>query len=204
MLLLADSTLVPAIYHRRSTKARWFPEELFKKPGILVVRDPFKHSAHRRLVASTYILSNIQKMEGLIERNIIRWLNKLNTAFLERGQPVDIAAWGAFLSYDTITDVAFRKPLGFVEPGKDVDNLIHIFQAGTVLMGAVARLYQLYNLLTHPLLKKYFQVSPEQGLWFGGLMKRSNQVLADRTKALQEGRIVKPEKGDDDYDFKRE
>ncbi|KAL4757551.1 cytochrome P450 [Aspergillus foveolatus] len=170
----ADSTLTPAVYHRRSTKARWFPEGLFRKPGILVVRDPFKHSAHRRLHSLT---------------------------FLERGQPVDLAVWSALLSCDTITDVAFRKPLGFVESEKDVDNLIHIFQAGTVLIGAVARVYQLFNLLKRPRLKKYFQGSPEQGLWFGSLMKRSNQVLANRAKALQEGRIVKPEKGDDDYDF---
>ncbi|KAL4816671.1 putative P450 monooxygenase [Aspergillus spinulosporus] len=201
MLLIADSTLIPTIYHRRSTKARWFPEELFKRPGILLVRDPFKHAAHRRLVSNTYSLSNIQKMEGLIERNIIRWLNKLNTTYAERVQPMDFAVWSAFLSYDTITDVGFRKPLGFVESGKDVDNLIHIFHAGTVWLGAVARVYQLFDLLTHPLLKKYFQVSPEQSLWFGGIMKRSNQVLTDRAKALQEGRIVKPEKGDDDYDF---
>ncbi|KAL4748996.1 hypothetical protein BDW72DRAFT_195244 [Aspergillus terricola var. indicus] len=201
MLLLADSTLIPTVYNRRSTKARWFPEELFRRPGILLVRDPFKHAAHRRLVANTYSLSNIQKMERLIERNIIRWLDTLNTKFVERGQPVDFAAWSAFLSYDTITDVGFRKPLGFVESGKDVDNLMHIFQTGMVLIGAVARVYQLFDLLTHPWLKKYFQVSPEQGLWFGGLMKCSNQVLAERAKALQEGRIVKPEKGDDDYDF---
>ncbi|KAL4973630.1 putative P450 monooxygenase [Aspergillus desertorum] len=201
MLLLADSTLIPTIYHRRSTKARWFPEEMFKRPGIILVRDPFQHAAHRRLVANTYSLSNIQRMEGLIERNITRWLNKLNTTFVERKQPVDFAVWSTFLSYDTITDVGFRKPLGFIESGKDVDNLIRVFQAGMVLMGAVGRVYKLFDFLTHPRLKKYFQVSPEQNIWFGGVMKRAKQVLADRTKAVEEGRAVKPVKGDEDYDF---
>ncbi|KAL6232166.1 hypothetical protein BDW75DRAFT_247361 [Aspergillus navahoensis] len=201
MLLLADSTLIPTVYHRRSTKARWFPQEMFKRPGIILVRDPFRHAAHRRLVANTYSLSNVQRMEGLIERNILRWLDRLNTTFVEPKKPVDFATWSTFLSYDTITDVAFRTPLGFIESGKDVDNLIRIFQAGMVLLGTVGRVYKLFDLLTHPRLKKYFQVSPEQNIWFGGVMKRAKQVLADRTKAIEEGRTVKAEKGGEDYDF---
>ncbi|RDW65763.1 uncharacterized protein DSM5745_09502 [Aspergillus mulundensis] len=143
----------------------------------------------------------MQRMEGLVERNITKWMNKLDTDFVEPKKPLDFAVWGTFLSYDTITDVGFRTPLGFVDTGTDVDNLIRIFQAGMRLLGAVGRVYTIFDVLTHPRLKRYFQVSPEQNIWFGGVMKRARQVLADRTKALEEGRVVKPEKGNDDYDF---
>ncbi|KAL4808171.1 putative P450 monooxygenase [Aspergillus unguis] len=202
MLLLADSIYIPIIYHRKCTKSRWYMADWFATPGSLMIRDTSKHAPHRRLVGATYSLSNLQRMESLIDRHILRWMDKLESAYVSQGQPVDLSKWTAYLSYDTITDVGFRKPLGFIDQGRDVDGLIQGFNLGSQLFGAMGRCYPFFEWLPRTRLgKKYVTIKPGNKMGFGVVMDRASAVLEERTKALKEGKIPRAQKGEANYDF---
>ncbi|KAL4790060.1 putative P450 monooxygenase [Aspergillus venezuelensis] len=201
MLLVADSTLMPAIYHRRDTKARFYLSEMFETSGSLVIRDPAKHAAHRRLISATYSMSNIKRMEPLLDKHILHFLEKLDNAYAQNAKPMDFSTWAAYLSYDTVTDLGFRNPLGFVDSASDVGGLIYQFRLGMLLFGTSGYLYPFFRWLTTTWLKKSLIIRPEQALGFGVVMKRANEVLEERKRALQEGRTVKAVKGDASYDF---
>ncbi|KAL3462800.1 putative P450 monooxygenase [Aspergillus heterothallicus] len=58
MLLLAEADALPAVYHRRDIKGRYYLPGVFKTPNGIVMRHPGEQSAHRRLVAAPYSMSN--------------------------------------------------------------------------------------------------------------------------------------------------
>ncbi|KAL4932001.1 putative P450 monooxygenase [Aspergillus undulatus] len=201
MVLFSESSIIPTIYHRRSTKGRWFISEFFQKPGTPLIRDPFQHAAHRRLVASTYAMSNIQRMEPLVTSHIEQWIAKLDTDFAAKEKPVDFSKWTAFFSYDAVTDLGFRSPVGFVESGKDDHGLIKGFQLGMLLMGSTARINGLLPGIANSWVGKYLKVGAGNELFFRNSAHHAGQVLEDRHKALAEGRTIKPQKGESSYDF---
>ncbi|KAL4936252.1 hypothetical protein BDV06DRAFT_233587 [Aspergillus oleicola] len=201
LLMMAESSAIPKIYHRRATKGNFFPQEFFKKPGSIVIRDPFQHSAHRRLVASTYAMSNIQRMEPLITAHIVRWMDKIETSYAATRKPIDFAKWTTYLSYDTVTDLGFRSPIGFVESGKDINGLIRNFQLGLRVMGAAARVDGLLPFIASSWLGKRLQVGADSGIFFRSITQHALKILNKRTKSLEEGRTVKPQKGESSYDF---
>ncbi|KAL4943166.1 hypothetical protein BDV06DRAFT_211288 [Aspergillus oleicola] len=201
MLSVADSTLIPAIYHRRDTKARFYLSEMFETSGSLVIRDPAKHAAHRRLISATYSLSNIKRMESLVDKHILRFVEKMNAAYAERNKPMDFSVWSSYLSYDIVTDLGFRNPLGFIDAGKDIGGLIYQFRLGTLLFAIAGYLYTFFTWLTTTWVRRWIIIRPEQALGFGVVLKRANEVLEERQKALVEGRAIKAVKGDASYDF---
>ncbi|KAJ6008082.1 P450 monooxygenase [Penicillium herquei] len=201
MLLVADSTLLPVVFHRRDVKTGLYSAEYFERPGSLLIRDPTEHAAHRRLIGATYSLSNIMRMESLLDKHISKWLDKVRCKFAENQKPLDFPAWSAFLSYDTITDVGFRNPLGFIDNESDVGGLIKAFRVGSVAFGTAGRLYPFFVWLSKTWLRKYLLVRPEQTQGFGVVFKQAKIILDERTKALAEGRTIKYQKGDQSYDF---
>ncbi|KAJ5721021.1 P450 monooxygenase [Penicillium malachiteum] len=201
MLLVADSTLLPTIFHRRDVKSGLYISEYFERPGSILIRDPAEHAAHRRLIGATYSLSNIMRMESLLDKHISKWLNKMSCKFAEDQKPLDFPSWSAFLSYDTITDVAFRNPLGFIDNECDVKGLMNAFQVGALAFGVAGRLYKFFTWLPQTWLRRYLVVRPEQTQGFGVVFKQAKTILDERTKNLAEGRTIKSEKGDGSYDF---
>ncbi|PWY82001.1 putative P450 monooxygenase [Aspergillus heteromorphus CBS 117.55] len=201
MLLVADSTLLPTVYHRRDTKSRFYLSDYWESKGSVMIRDPAQHAAHRRLVGATYSMSNIQRMESLLDKHILRWFDKIDRTYVQQQMPVDFAEWTTFLSYDTLTDVGFRNPQGFIEAGSDVGGMIKAFRLGTLAFTTAGRLYPFFGWLPHTWLRRFLVVRPGQKLGFGVVMERAKKILDERTQALAEGRAIKPEKGDGSYDF---
>ncbi|KAJ5721031.1 P450 monooxygenase [Penicillium malachiteum] len=201
MLLVTDSTLLPTLYHRRDVKSKLYISEYFETPGSILIRDPTKHAGHRRLVGATYSLSNIMRMEPLLDKHISKWLNKVKCKFAEDQKPLDYPMWSSFLSYDTITDVAFRNPLGFIDTESDVGGLMKAFRVGSVALGLAGRLHTFFSWLPQTWLRRYILVQPEQTQGFGVIFKQAKSILHERTQALAEGRTIKPQKGDGSYDF---
>ncbi|KAL4879029.1 cytochrome P450 [Aspergillus karnatakaensis] len=179
MLLVADAKALPAIYHRHDTKSRFYLSSLFEAQGVILIRNPDDHAAHRRLLGAPYSLSNIQRMEPLLNHFI---------------------TWATYLSYDAITEVSFRKPVGFVEAGHDVGNLIKHWLLGLKIVGLAGRIPQLPEWFSRSWLRNLVIIKPGQtGL--GAILSKADEVLEQRNLDLKVEGAVKPEKGDENYDF---
>lgn len=200
MLLVADSMAIPAVFHRRDTKARFYIQGYVGESNSILIRDPAAHAAHRRLIGAPYALSNIQKMEPLLNKHILRWVNQMDKIYAQHQKPLDFSHWSHYLAYDTITDLGFRNPLGFIDTGSDVGGLIRGFRVGMLIFGVAGRLYPFTEWLLQSWFKKHLVVRTEQKLGFAVVMEKAGAILTERTKALQ-GFGSKPRKGDESYDL---
>ncbi|KAL4963142.1 putative P450 monooxygenase [Aspergillus stella-maris] len=201
LLLFTESSAILKIYNRRATKTNFFPQEFWDTPASALISDPFQHAAHRRLVASAYAMSNIQRMESLISKSIIHWIGKLRTICATPKKPTDLSKWATFLSYDSITDLAFRYPVGYIEAGADVNGLIEAFHSGCRVIGAAARISGLLQFVVRLPVGKRFKVGSEGSPFFRNLTEHASKVLDTRNKALAEGLTPKSEEGEAAYDF---
>lgn len=201
MLLVADSTLIPTIYHRRDTKARFYMSDLWGTSNVCIQRRPAQHAKHRRLVGATYTLSNLQRMEPLMNKHIGNWIQKLDVNFRQQNQPLDLTAWLTFLSCDTFMDIGFRNPLGFIDSASDIGGLIRGLRLGLVVFGTMGCVYKLVEFLARSWLRNFVVMRPESNLGFGVLMDKACQILDQRTKDLKGDSTARPQKGDISYDL---
>ena len=200
MLLVADSKAIPIIFHRKDTKANFYLQGYVGKSNSILIRDPAAHAAHRRLIGAPYALSNIQRMEPLLDKHILHWIGAIDERYAKQEKPVDFSHWSHYLAYDTITDLGFRNPLGFIKTGSDIGGLIEGFRVGMLIFGVAGRIYPLTELLLKSWLKKWLVVRTEQKLGFAVVMEKAGAILRERSKRLREGG-GKPKKGEQAYDL---
>lgn len=186
MLLVADSKAMPTIFHRRDTKSRFYLQGYVGKSNSILLREPGAHAAHRRLIGAPYALANIQRMEPLLDKHILHWVSSIDERFAGQKKPVDFSHWSHYLAYDTITDLGFRNPLGFIKSGSDVGGLIEGFRVGMLIFGVAGRVYPLTEALLNSWLQKWLVVRTEQQLGFAVVMEKAGAILAERSRRIRE------------------
>lgn len=94
MLLVSDSKKLPEMYNRLADKSDYYISPSFGPvENILVTRDHNKHTQLRKVMAGPYSFSNIKKMEPLVDARVSRWLERLQTEFVDKNKPVDFTPW---------------------------------------------------------------------------------------------------------------
>ncbi|KAL8312626.1 hypothetical protein RB597_005480 [Gaeumannomyces tritici] len=83
-------------------------------PTMLSVADatrlPDTHPRFRKIAAAPYSFPNVRRMEPLLDGNIERWMDKLQTRFAGTGKAFDFAPWAVYMAYDIISEVGFGQP----------------------------------------------------------------------------------------------
>lgn len=114
----------------------------------------------------------MKKLEPFVDGHIESWLARLSKLYAEQREVFDFAPWATYLAYDVISDIAFGSPLGMVEKGEDVGNLIKGLHTGWLIFGLLSRLYPVKNFLNKTwLMKKIIVAGPNDKSGFGVLMK---------------------------------
>ncbi|QKX59663.1 uncharacterized protein TRUGW13939_06803 [Talaromyces rugulosus] len=132
------------------------------------------HRNQRRLVANTYSLSNMKKLEPYVDSAIGVFITKMAEM---SGQQVDISYWTHLFGFDVIGEVTFSKRFGFMESGKD-DGAFAIIEnslRSAAWSGYVPWLYWLNARLT-PVIGNHLAVTARQG----SLLKMAATAIAER------------------------
>jgi cytochrome P450 len=188
MLLVSDATQLPKIYNRHANKSKHYITGSFgKDESLFNMQDSVMHAKYRKIAAPLYSLTNIKKMEPLIDGNINTWMARLQRDFAATNKPFDFAPWAVFMAYDIISEVGFGAPFGFVKEGKDVEGLIQGFHDGLTPFGIMARLHPFTNWVKSTFLGKYMVASPEQDSGIGTLMRFRDRLIAQRFKDIENG-----------------
>jgi hypothetical protein len=107
------------------------------------------------------------------------WLSQLHKIACSNKQ-IDLADWAQWLALDVVMDVVFGAPVGFVEAGKDVNNLINsikeLFWASTVL----GHLPGLVKLLQFPVIWNLLAPTPKDKNGIGFVMGIAEQAVSRR------------------------
>ncbi|KAF2235944.1 cytochrome P450 [Viridothelium virens] len=99
----------------------------FSVPGIhtslVGIRNEQKHAAYRRPIQGAYSLSSLKAYEPAVDEMINKLADILEKS-AQRQSILNISSWCHYFAYDTIMRVTFGHPIGFLENGRDMYNLI--------------------------------------------------------------------------------
>ncbi|KOS37959.1 hypothetical protein ACN38_g11242 [Penicillium nordicum] len=160
---LDDPKALRTIYSHSSTfiKAAWYDASGNPNPeshDLFTDRDPRRHSANRRKVASLYSMTSLVQMESCVVECSTLLIQKL-TEFAESGRPLNLQQWMQYYAFDVIGLITVNKRFGFLDSGTDQNSLIaalHAYLTFAANVGVYAE--------WHPLLAKIVGLLPSQGM----------------------------------------
>ncbi|KAI1502628.1 cytochrome P450 monooxygenase [Biscogniauxia marginata] len=182
LLAVNNPYLLPTIYHRRANKT-----DVYTTGVLGDLAPPFQtqnwheHARKRKRVASSFSLSNLVKLEGQVDDRVMEWTAVLGTRFADTGSMMDFAAWSQWFAYDTICQLSFGEPIGFVREGCDVANLIanfHDMAPFAAIVGALPWLCAPF--LQNPITKWLFMPRPGDRSGTGKIMAFRDALLEER------------------------
>ena len=109
--------------------------------SMFSVRDPGDHRRLKQPVAGTFALSSMRQLEPLIDECTDVFID----AMAKRSPaPVDFGAWLQWYAFDVIGSITFLKRFGFMEQGKDVNNMIENIEGGLKYLSIISYLPELH------------------------------------------------------------
>ncbi|TVY88026.1 Cytochrome P450 monooxygenase [Lachnellula willkommii] len=101
------------------------------KVGSQIIKNVFStlsnewHSAALRPIQKFYKMSAVLAQEPLVDGTILAFFKRLDDEFVETGKTCKIDEWMLFFSWDVIAQMTFRRPMGFMDEGRDHSGLLH-------------------------------------------------------------------------------
>ncbi|UPK95858.1 hypothetical protein LCI18_006793 [Fusarium solani-melongenae] len=131
---VADPEAIKIIYSPSSgySKSAFYPVQQALAKGnrletMFNTANDRYHARLRRSVSNAYAMSTLVAFEPFVDSTSTEFLKQLKLRFADRPGDEGICDFGAWLQYyafDVIGELTFSKRLGFVETGRDVDNII--------------------------------------------------------------------------------
>uniref|UniRef100_A0A093UQ86 Tryprostatin B 6-hydroxylase n=1 Tax=Talaromyces marneffei PM1 TaxID=1077442 RepID=A0A093UQ86_TALMA len=126
-VFINDPAGIPVVLGFKDRLEKTDSVNAFMQPGkptsIVGIRNEQKHASYRRPIQGAYSLSSLKLYEPAIDDMI----NKLTSIFDEKCRSktvINVTQWCHFFSYDTIMNITFGAPLGFLDNAKDMYGLI--------------------------------------------------------------------------------
>ncbi|OQD60731.1 hypothetical protein PENPOL_c021G03699 [Penicillium polonicum] len=122
-LIFNDAELLSIAYGRRADKSDFFAPN-FDTHSTFTRKFYEEHVASKKTIATAYSYLNLKLFEARIDKLIISWLGLLAKSTHEQGT-TDFLEHASWLTFDVTSQLACGKPIGFIEAGTDVRDLIH-------------------------------------------------------------------------------
>ncbi|KAL5361449.1 cytochrome P450 [Aspergillus floccosus] len=131
---VGDPSAIPIIYglNQGFTKTGFYPIQSIsweKRPqmNLFSTRDEAFHRSQKRPVANAYSMTSLLEMEDAVDSCTHLFMNRLRE-FSAHKTAVDLGTWLQYYAFDVIGEVTFAKKLGFLEEGRDVDDMMETIQ----------------------------------------------------------------------------
>ncbi|EFQ29169.1 pisatin demethylase [Colletotrichum graminicola] len=181
-LLDDDPELLKRMLAVRSEYRRsdWYDAMRFNpaKNNILSSRNEDDHSKLRSKMAAGYSGREVENLETKIDENLSR-LFTLIERYIDADKPLDFGRKAQFFTLDVISDLAFGKPLGFMETDSDVYDYIRTTEESLPML-MVSTVYPwVVRLFGSPLFRALLP-SEKDRLGFGKVMGIAKKQAAER------------------------
>ncbi|EGX93310.1 benzoate 4-monooxygenase cytochrome P450, putative [Cordyceps militaris CM01] len=155
--------------------------------NIVSERDPAAHNALRRRIAPGYAGRDVPGLEDAVDERIAAFIARIDERWVSeagRTRSFDIARRLQFFTIDTITQLCFGKPMGFVESDSDKHNFIATIEMQVPIVQHFSVLLALSTLLKWasavPLLRGLVVPSAADKTGIGIIMGLSRQEIDGR------------------------
>ncbi|SPJ79264.1 uncharacterized protein FTOL_07655 [Fusarium torulosum] len=150
-----DPSAIPVVLGFKDRLDKTDSVDAFGAPGmppiLFSMRDSKQHGAYRRAIQTVYSTSTVMLYQPAVDDMIKKFTTILDKKS-RAGEKINLAEWCSYFVYDTIINVSYGTPLGFLDEGKDVYGLIET-QAKTIAYVRLATQWRTldYVLRTNPL-----------------------------------------------------
>ncbi|KAG9244294.1 cytochrome P450 [Calycina marina] len=93
-------------------------------PGLFATQDEGIHRMLKKPIASTYSMTNLVSFEPFVDETIEVFFGQLDRRFVEGGRACDFGTWLQYFAFDVVGELTFSSRLGFLEGGRDIDNIM--------------------------------------------------------------------------------
>ncbi|RPA71371.1 cytochrome P450 monooxygenase [Ascobolus immersus RN42] len=189
-ILIADPAYIPTVYHLRADKDSMHMGEALGLHTSTLAPGPWEqHAMRRRRIAGAYSMTNIKRMEPLIDARIMEFTAALDERFVKTGETFDFAVWANYYTYDVVSTIAFGEPFGFVRTGTDVASLLKQFHGGAGYATSIAKIPAFEAALGMiPGFSKLWIPKPTDKKGLGALMGFRDKLLDARMAEWKEGK----------------
>ncbi|KAG6263688.1 hypothetical protein E4U49_002137 [Claviceps purpurea] len=158
---LSDPSLIRVVYASTSRNA-WRKGDMYRINDVMIngerisnvfnTQDETLHAKLARPIGGFWALSKILDMELLMDETIQAFTNKLGTAFADAtsGTSTSICMmddWLTYFAWDCAANISFGRHYGFIDQGKDVEDMIAGSAAGLRYFAPVSQIPWLDNWL---------------------------------------------------------
>ncbi|KAH6957379.1 cytochrome P450 [Fusarium avenaceum] len=129
---ISDPAVVQTIYGPNSgyTKSDFYKaQQTLNSSGqplltLFTSQDERFHSKLRRAVSNAYAMSTLVQFEPFVDSTTTEFFRQLDLRYANENAVLDFGTWLQYYAFDVIGELTYSKRLGFVDQGKDVDNVI--------------------------------------------------------------------------------
>ncbi|UPL00177.1 hypothetical protein LCI18_011111 [Fusarium solani-melongenae] len=104
------------------------------------------HAKIKRPISSAYSMSTLTEFEVFVDKTIHTMIGRLDE-FARDGRVCDMAIWLQYYAFDVIGELTFGKPLGFLEQGKDISDIMLSLERNLDYAGMVGQMPWLDHLI---------------------------------------------------------
>ncbi|KAL2802293.1 cytochrome P450 [Aspergillus granulosus] len=132
MISISDPAALSTVYPNRMG----FPKSDFYKtqrpytpstgalPVVFNTQDEKLHKKLRGPIASLYAMTNVMKLEPLMDQTLGAFFAQLEQRFVGPRAEFDLSSWLRFFAFEVMGAVSFSNKYGFLENGRDVNGLL--------------------------------------------------------------------------------
>lgn len=126
---VADADAIQSIYGHGNgfLKSEYYDAFVSIQRGLFNTRDRVEHTRKRKTVAHTFSAKSVASFEEYMEDNLRMFVSKWDqiSAHAPHGGygRIDCLEWFNYLAFDIIGDLAFGRPFGMLEKGKDIAEI---------------------------------------------------------------------------------
>ncbi|KAM3419404.1 hypothetical protein BST61_g5333 [Cercospora zeina] len=139
---------------------------------MFLAASPEEHHRIRAPIASVYTMTNVIRSEERVNRAIARLFERLTNQFVSGSRPCDVHNWVHYFSADIMFDLTMGEPIGLVENGGDVDDVLATMEREFDYRGLVLAMPVIDDLIRLNPFKVFFK--PTQ---MPASVKRAHRIL---------------------------
>lgn len=110
-------------------------------PSMFSTQDPAYHKALKQPVASKFSMTSIRSFEPYADQCADIFIEEMRKRV---GQAVNLSDWCQYYAFDVIGAITFQYRFGFMEQGRDVDNMMGSIWMALTYAGIIGQMPELH------------------------------------------------------------
>lgn len=160
--------------------------------NLFSTRDERFHRDQKRPVANSYSMTSLLEMEARVDSCTEIFLSQMNQLASSR-DTIDLGTWLQYYAFDVVGEFTFAKKLGFLEEGRDIDQMIESIEGMLVYASLCGQIPEMHPfLLGNPL---FPILMPSMETW-NKVLQFTLKTVNSRASLQEDGGIEKGEQDD--------